>query len=233
MNRLEDLKRFYFLLDALEQCNRGGRVLSDCSGRMAWPKRGVYFFREPGENRTDTGIGLRVVRVGTHAITIGTKSTLWQRLSRHKGIAKTGGGNHRGSIFRLLVGKALINKHGFKFDSWGKGNKAPPGTTKLEKPLEIEVSKIIGKMSFLWLAVEDDPGPHSLRGKIEKNSIALLSNLNKPAIDARSANWLGFHCGYEKMCGSGLWNRDHTDSSYDAAFLDELERLIQQMQIAA
>lgn len=232
MNRLEDLKRFYSLLEELEKRNGGFRMLSNCSGRMEgseWPRRGVYFFYEFGENRTYTGGGLRVVRVGTHAVKVGAKSTLWQRLSRHKGITKTGGGNHRGSVFRLFVGRALINRNGYEFGSWGKGKKAPPKIIKLEQPLEIEVSQIICNMPFLWLAVEDDPGPNSLRRKIENNSIALLSNLNKPAINARSENWLGFHCDCKRICGSGLWNRDDTDEEYDAAFLDELERLIQQI----
>jgi len=34
-------------------------------------------------------------------------TTLWARLSQHRGSAKSGGGNHRCSIFRLLVGRAL------------------------------------------------------------------------------------------------------------------------------
>jgi hypothetical protein len=229
MNRLEDLKRFYSLLDALERCNHGGRKLSDCSGRMTWPKRGVYFFREFGENRTDTGNGLRIVRVGT---TTGAKSTLWKRLYGHKGIAKTGSGNHRGSVFRLLVGTALIKKNSFALDSWGQNKNAPAEITKLEKPLEIEVSKIIRNMPFLWLAVKDDAGSKSLRGYIETNSIALLTNLDKTAIDAPSANWLGSYCDSEKVRRSGLWNQDDTLKNYEAAFLDELERLIQQMQAA-
>ena len=33
---------------------------------MYWPQRGVYFFMEDGEERSDSGSGLRIVRVGTH-----------------------------------------------------------------------------------------------------------------------------------------------------------------------
>ena len=65
---------------------------------------------EQGENRSDTGDGPKVVRVGTHALTAGSGTKLWTRLSEHKGPPKTGGGNHRGSIFRLIVGAALINR---------------------------------------------------------------------------------------------------------------------------
>jgi hypothetical protein len=33
----------------------GARALSDCSGWTIWPNLGVYFFRESGENQSDTG----------------------------------------------------------------------------------------------------------------------------------------------------------------------------------
>lgn len=52
---------------------------------MRWPKRGVYFFREAGEVRSDTGEGPRIVRVGTHALKTGGSTKLWTRLSAHKG----------------------------------------------------------------------------------------------------------------------------------------------------
>ena len=52
---------------------------------MEWPDRGVYFFFEEGEHLKDQKGISRVVRVGTHAITIGAQATLWQRLRQHKG----------------------------------------------------------------------------------------------------------------------------------------------------
>ncbi|MGH7486616.1 MAG: hypothetical protein ACREMY_13615, partial [bacterium] len=67
------------VLDQLENKIGGGRKLADCSGRMAWPNRGVYFFREAGEDRTDTGHGLRIVRVGTHALKTGSRTKTWSR----------------------------------------------------------------------------------------------------------------------------------------------------------
>src|SRR5437867_6093855 len=105
--RLEDLVRFYLILDRLERNIGGARTLVDCRGRMDWPERGVYFFREPDENRSDRGEGPRIVRVGTHALKSGSQTKLWTRLSQHKGRPSTGGGNHRGSVFRLLIGAAL------------------------------------------------------------------------------------------------------------------------------
>jgi hypothetical protein len=94
--REQHLKLFYDLLDDLEQSLGGARVLSQCDGRMGWPQRGVYLFREPGENRSDTGLGPRIVRVGTHALKTGSGTKLWTRLSQHRGQARSGGGNHRG-----------------------------------------------------------------------------------------------------------------------------------------
>ena len=57
-----------------------------------------------------------------------------------------------------------------------------------EQAAEREVSRIIGAMPVLWLAVDDPPGSESLRGYIERNSIALLSNLGKPPLDSPSAS---------------------------------------------
>ena len=123
-SRHADLVRFYTILTNLETKIGGARKLASCSGRMDWPKRGVYFFFEQGENRSDTGNGLRVVRVGTHALKVGSGTKLWTRLSQHRGQPTTGGGNHRGSIFKLIVGAALINRDGLAFRTWGNGNTA-------------------------------------------------------------------------------------------------------------
>ena len=57
MTRIDHLNLFYDSLDSLEKRLGGTRRLSECSGRLRWPVRGVYFFMEPGEARTDTGPG--------------------------------------------------------------------------------------------------------------------------------------------------------------------------------
>ena len=44
--RIDDLTRFYAIMDALSERTDGPRLLSACSGRMDWPVRGVYFFDE-------------------------------------------------------------------------------------------------------------------------------------------------------------------------------------------
>jgi hypothetical protein len=237
MSRIADLERFYELLGRLELRAGGKRALANSNRREGWPERGVYFFFEPGEQRSDSGNGLRVVRVGTHAIKLESSSSLWQRLSQHKGTRRSGGGNHRGSIFRLLVGTALIAQ-GFVSPpaSWNVGNNARQAAARLgmdeadllsaELPLEIAVSAHLRSLPFLWLEIGDAPGPQSDRGLIERNSIALLSNYNRPALDPPSPDWLGRSCDRERVRRSGLWNNRHVDENYEPTFLSVLEQYL-------
>jgi len=225
-DRRSDLLRFYTLLDRLETGIGVARTLAACSGRMDWPKRGVYFFREPGEERSDSGLGPRVVRVGTHALREASPRTLWHRLSNHKGYAGSGGGNHRGSIFRLIVGTALLCRDRQSCASWGDKRASRAAVKDHELEFECAVSRYIGAMPFIWLAIDDEAGPQSRRGFIERNAIALLSNHGKPSLDAPSAAWLGRHCDRELVRSSGLWNSDYVDKPYDPDFLVQLDNLV-------
>ncbi|HLF29433.1 MAG TPA: hypothetical protein VI566_00230 [Xanthomonadales bacterium] len=193
---------------------------------MDWPLKGVYFFFEEGERRSDSGAGLRAVRVGTHALKMGSKTSLWTRLSQHRGQSGSGGGNHRGSVFRLLVGEALITRDRLESETWGKGNTAPREIRKEEQDIEKTVTQHIGNLPFLYLKIEDEPGPDSLRGVIERNSIALLSNFGKAEIDPPSNRWLGSLSNRKRVRMSGLWNQNHVEEGYDPKFLDILEALI-------
>lgn len=237
MNRHADLTRFYHLLRRLEQKLGGKRLLAKCNGRLNWPERGVYFFFESGELCEDTERGSRVVRVGTHALTAQSKTTLWRRLSQHKGVEASGGGNHRGSIFRLLVGSAIRNRDSMtEIQTWGIGQDAGKAAQALgiesgqvksmEQPLEMAVSRCIRAMPFLWLAINDRPGPESHRVRIERNSIGLLSNFGRTPIDPPSSNWLGQFCDRQRVRQSGLWNNNHVNEGYDANFLEPLAELI-------
>ena len=85
-------------------------------------------------------------------------------------------------------------------------------------------------MPFLWLAINDEPGPASRRGYIERNTIALLSNYGKPPLDAPSGHWLGHDCNRERVRISGLWNSNHVDEAYDPAFLDVLATFVHEME---
>jgi hypothetical protein len=239
MNRLQHLQEFYLLLSELESKLLGKRVLAECSGRFAWPARGVYFFFEPGEERSDSGCGTRVVRVGTHALKPSSQSKLWQRLGQHRGRDHGGGGNHRGSIFRLLIGTALQHRPGYaSVVSWGVKSGSGAAALHLglqhsevrdrELALECAVTRYIGAMPFLWLEVDDAPSPASNRGMLERNSIALLSNFGKePLLDQPSSAWLGKLGDRERVRRSGLWNNSHVDEPYDPAFLASLKRFVQ------
>jgi hypothetical protein len=99
-----------------------------------------------------------------------------------------------------------------------------------ELSLEREVSQVIGGMPFLWLAIEDEAGPKSYRGYIEKNAIALLSNYNRAALDPPSQSWLGHHSDRERVRKSGLWNQNHVEENYDPAFLDTLDHWVTEMK---
>jgi hypothetical protein len=231
-SRIDDLRRFYKLLEELQgQCG-GFRRLADCTGRMAWPKRGVYFFFENGENRSDSGIGLRVVRVGAHALIQNAGTTLWNRLQQHRGNANGEGGNHRGSVFRLLIGDAVINNQpaGTFTDQasalWGVGGNAPADVRNRERPIEYAVCKYLGNMPFLWIGINADPGPNCQRGILERNCIGLLSNYRKEqALDPPSKAWLGHHSSKETVRNSGLWNQNHIGEGYD---IGAIERIFEQ-----
>jgi hypothetical protein len=175
-----------------------------------------------------------VVRIGTHALASNSRTRLWNRLSRHAGSRRTGRGNHRGSIFRLLVGEALMRKEKAEEPrSWGVGG--DPGAagarfgqqaaqvTAAELALEQAVSRHICSMPFLFVAVDDEPGPESDRSTIERGAIRLLTNYRRAPLDPPSKSWLGMWSGRERERESGLWNNRHVEEEPDDASLDQLQ----------
>ncbi len=211
-DRRRALDELYGLLDQLREAVDGARTLRDCTAKDGWPEHGVYFFFERGETRQGSDTP-RVVRVGTHALTATSSTTLWSRLRAHRGTlggSRPGGGNHRGSIFRLHVGVALIEQGGFDDEArtWGRGSSAPRDVRDAEVDLERRVSDVIGAMDVLWL---DVPDRHD-RASIERGCIGLLSNRNRPAIDPPGPAWLGHLTGRDEISQSGLWNVQHVDA---------------------
>jgi len=233
MSRQADLDRLYALMDELAGRVGGPRLLSDPLARRGIPPRGIYFFFEPGEFRAD-GKTPRIVRVGTHAVSEGSKSTLWSRLAQHRGRAGSEGGNHRGSIFRLHVGTALLSRglaNAAAAAQWGTNHRPPEGPVReLERQVEAMVSQYIRAMPFLWVEVDDPPSKQSDRKLIEANAIGLLSNWERAAIDPASVGWLGHWADRQAVRGSGLWNVDHVDQGYEPGFLEVLERYIRLMK---
>jgi len=230
MDRDARLDRLYTLFDDLERQVGGKRRLRDCDGYMDWPDRGVYFFFANGEYRAD-GDQLRLTRVGTHAVSEGSGTTLWNRLRTHRGALSgtyEGGGNHRGSVFRERVGEALVERHGLhdEYPQWGDGSSAGRDLRLEELDLERRVSDYIRDLPFLWVTVDDEPSPDSDRAYLERNVIALVSNYGEELIDPRDDRWLGHDSPSEKIRHSGLWNVDHVDEACDPAALDRLATAI-------
>ena len=120
--------------------------------------------------------------------------------------------------WRREYGTALIERDGLDYPTWDdrRGN-APREVREREQSLEKAVSGVIGEMPLLWLSIEDPPGRGSWRGYLERNSIALLSNYGRHAMDPSSGSWLGQHCSREKVQASGLWNSNHVDEGYAPA----------------
>ncbi len=222
--RDRDVERLYRALRRLESGVGGKRLLSQSNGQQGWPKSGVYFFFEPGQLRADA-TELRIVRVGTHGVSRGSKATLWNRLRTHRG-AGDGVGNHRSSIFRLHVGAAISARDpDAMVASWGVGQKADALVRKSEEGLERKVSAYIGLMSVLWLAIEDEASPSSDRAYIERNLIGMLAGKTGPA-DPPSPKWLGRFSPNERIRCSGLWNLGFLNYNYSPDWLDVLDEYV-------
>ena len=206
-DRNEHIDRFYELLASLEERVGGKRMLKDCHRNMGWPERGVYFFFEKGQTRSQSPNDLRVVRVGTHAVTARSKSRLWHRLYEHK----QDGGR---SVFRDHVNRAL------KVRAADNGQHPEHNHTQC-------ISRYIGRMPFLVLNVEGDDSHHS-RTRLERNAIALLSNWRANERQEPFDDWLGNYSGKAEIRKSGLWNVQHVKGTYKSYFLKDLEKHVDQ-----
>ena len=200
---------------------------------MEWPQRGVYFFFASDESREGRD-QLRVSRVGTHAVSAESKTTLWGRLRTHRGTlsgAHPGGGNHRGSVFRRRVGEAIINRRGIadEFSNWGDGSSTTADVRDAEHELEKRVSEFIRELPLLWVEIDDEPGSGSQRAAIERNAIALLSNYRRDSLDPRGKAWIGTDSNSPEIRESGLWNVNHVDERHSPEFLDALSNHIDRM----
>jgi hypothetical protein len=226
VSRQDDTNRLYKLLGDVSAHVGGPRLLRAANGTSGWPRHGVYFFFEPGEGRSNGEA--RIVRVGTHALLPTSKTTLWTRLSQHSGRVggtNPGGGNHRGSIFRLHVGTALITRGdvaALPLDAWLAPEQSPD-YHEAERIVERAVSDYIGHMPVLWVDVPTRDDGASDRGAIEANTIALLSTVGG-GLDAASPAWLGRHATNMAIKSSGLWNVRHVTDAYTPSALDVLEQ---------
>lgn len=184
------------------------------------PDSGVYLFLDERERRLKDIDQLRIVRVGTHGVAAGSKASLRNRIRTHFGTA-SGDGNHRSSIFRLHTGRSLINAHlAPAIESWGV-SAADKSKLYTERGLEQAVSKYLGELFVLFIAVPGPPDKNNDRAYLEQNLIALLSNGCKP-LDPPSCEWLGLNSAKQEIRKSGLWNVNHVEQRFDPNFLDIL-----------
>jgi len=221
---MADQNRFFALIDRLFSISSRNSCFSELESKEI-PSRGLYFFIDPTERRRFPTIkNSRIVRIGTHAVSEGSKSTLWQRLKAHRG-TDDGGGSHRSSIFRLHVGHAILASREIVQDSWGIGDTAAKEVRDAERWLEIEVSNYIRELHVLTLPILDQASPDSDRSYIERNSIALLSG--EGAVSTPGSEWLGNSSKMRSIRESGLWNVNYINDRYDRRFLDTLDELVE------
>jgi hypothetical protein len=204
---------FYNLLAKLEKKIGGKKVFTTFDGQGA-PDKGVYFFFEPEELRSNSITNLRVVRVGTHAIKENANTTLWGRLKKHLKH------NQRNSIFRHHIGCAIKNKDkNMKgINSWDcKGwRDVPKQKRDREDFLENKVSNHIKSMPFLFLHVDTIEG----RINIEKYAIGLLSSIGSEF--DKPSKWLGIKSDNDKIKKSGLWNDKEVIDRLTPKFIEEI-----------
>lgn len=210
--RLSDLRKLYDLVD-VARSKANSFLLGDLPSRKL-PDRGVYIFLDPDE-RNFAGSRGRIVRIGTHAISEGSKSLLRTRLRAHLGQLDRSG-NHRASIFRLHVGRAILERDfGQKrLSTWGVGQDAPKRVRALELKHEKRVSEYLARLEVVVLPVSDAANKYSLRSVVERQLIALCSESLQP-IDHASKAWLGRHSPSSLIVKSGLWNLRDVGSQYD------------------
>ncbi|MBP1096321.1 hypothetical protein JOE50_006851 [Bradyrhizobium japonicum] len=221
-----DLKEFYKIMARLWRSQRGGRRFTEMTGKMDWPERGVYFIADAAQKIEQRSSVPRIIRVGTHAVSKGSRTTLWDRIGTHRG-TQAGEGSHRSSIFRSHVGRTIIRTEAEAIwpDTWAVGQTAPIEIRANEKALERKVSSVIGAMRLAWLHVPDLPGPASDRAYIERNAIGLLSRAGLLS-PTTVGPWLGKFSDDWRIATSGLWNLNHLFLNPDSSFLDVLNQYV-------
>jgi len=225
LSRLVSINDTWFQREACSRIN-----LLRANGKLpVWQsvRRGIYIFLRHDCNSGDS-ILEQVVRIGTHSIKKGgSKSTLWGRLRQHRGNISNGGGNHRGSIFRLLVGDAIIRRENIsdQFSAWGIKRNASRAIRDSELLLEQRVSEYVRQLPFMVLKVDPAIDGPVHRAYLERNLIAILSSVGHK----RESDWLGTFSSRQEVRNSGLWNNNHVNEEYDSAFLGLMEDYVVEM----
>ena len=211
LKRVEHLRLLYKVIEHLRY-RRQTFPLNELSAQVL-PNKGLYIFIDPGDLNRWQKPG-RIVRIGTHAVSAGSRSVLRTRLRNHLG-NRDGSGNHRGSIFRLHVGTSLLtrNTYEMKADHWGKSDGVTRNTRDSEDWLEKEVSHYLGELEVVVIEIDDEASKESLRAKAERQLIALLTE-NWLRLEKPGESWLGYSSDRETIVRSGIWNVMEVAKSY-------------------
>jgi len=162
---------------------------------------GLYFFFEEGETSRHGPTG-RVVRVGNHPRSDGG---LVRRLRQHYS------GNKNGSVFRKLLGGALLRSRdpgstclapGPGKGHWELQDARPCAVCRL---VEVEVSSSL-RAGFTFRCIE-------IRDRKERNlfEVMLVATLAQCPVCRPSGGWLGRHAYAGRVRESGLWNVQFSD----------------------
>lgn len=235
-SRPQPLTSLYRAFSELNEKIGGPYYLDDYDSSLEFSERGIYIFFTP-ESDLEHGhhSDWSVARVGTVGVAEGSSNTLAKRLRQHRGnergrYAEDGtGGNHRGSIFRLHVGKSLINRDNLEYPRWGERRSQWPDdadTTSVrenEAPLETEVSEYIRSHPYLILNVPGTPGPECDRAVIERELIATFGFYHRQFDVIRDGSWLGTDNPRPEIYKSGLWNIDCVEGFPAPAVVNKVE----------
>jgi len=227
LDRTEAVTMFYDLFEQIETKSAIQPLREALQGYI--PDQGVYFFFDTNEEtRFSKSLG-RLVRIGTHGVSSGSKATLRDRLRTHLGTSD-GYGNHRSSVFRLHVGEAIIRRDGLRkrFPEWGKGQNSSISVRDSERPLEKKVSDVISQLRVASVEVIDKATKTSARSVIERLTIALFTEHFQP-VEAPGSNWLGRHSAHDVIAKTGLWNLRDAGSTADLDVIRDLRERLQQI----
>lgn len=222
--RIRDLRRFYAWVGRKRKNDEIFRFGTLATRSV--PPRGVYVFLD-SEEPNFCGDGARIVRIGTHAVSLNSKATLRGRLRNHLGPANEIG-NHRGSIFRLHVGRAMLEAENRQksLPTWGEGQDANQAVKTKEAAHELAVSRYLQRLEVALIKIDDAPTKDSLRAKVEAQLIALCTE-RLQTIDCPSWDWLGRWSPVEPIRQSGLWNIRGVGGKYEPAEPGSVESIIQ------
>lgn len=225
LDRTDAVKAFYALFE--EWGTKSAILPLRDALQKPMPEQGVYFFFDPEEETQFSSVLGRLVRIGTHGVSAGSKATLRDRLRTHLGTAD-GYGNHRSSVFRLHIGEAMIRRDGLRkrFPQWGSGQNSSALVRERERPLEKLVSSAISKLCVAVVEVSDRAMKTSARAVIETSAIALFTEDYQP-VESPGSQWLGRHSAHELISKTGLWNLRDVGSKAD---LDIVKALCARLQ---